>query len=202
VNLIPTIEKPEIRSQGRTRIARSGMEGAAKLLAKAVDDPGLTYLERMDAAVGLGLVDNDPEGLQRAMEIAKGRALPVGDLGERAADHPERDLRSGAILAVMKRGDQDYARELLKLADAPGADPALARMVDHQLVGFTGGDLTHILFERIGRRKRVSLGEAQYLNAHATRGDVERLEALINVADRQDVRDLLRAAAMNAARRE
>lgn len=202
VDMIPAIEKPEVRSQARIRLARSGRDGATGYLVRAAADATLTYAERMVAVEVLGLVDNDPSAVDAAMKIALGPAAPVGDLGERNEDHPERDLRSAAVLAVMKRGDQDRVRQLLDVADAPGADRALARIVDLQIGGYLGADLSQVLFARIDRRRKVSLGEARYLNNVCTRSDLVRLKGLIALGETQEVRDLLHAAALNAATRE
>jgi hypothetical protein len=136
------------------------------------------------------------------MHIALGPAQPVGDLGERNSDHPDRDLRSAAVIAVMKRGDQDLTRRLLQAADVPGVDPAFTRMVDQHLCGYQGADLSRLILDRIDRRGRVSFGEAAYLNNVCTRSDVDRLKGILNLADTQAIRDIIHGAMLNAEKRE
>src|SRR5262249_28086207 len=130
IGAIPSIEKPEIRSEARIRVARSSYDGAVDYLLDCLKDRSLSDSERMVATECLGLVAGDGEGLRQAMKIALGPPQPVGALGERDADYPVRDIRAAAVVAVMKRGDQDCVRRLIDVADEIGADPAFTRMVD------------------------------------------------------------------------
>lgn len=202
IEVAAELERPEVRAQARIRVARSGYEGAVDHLLAAIRDPRASDLEKVAAVEALSLVPNDPAAVAKAMELALGPPVVVRDLGERRMDHEIADLRSAAILAVMKQGDQDRVRRLLDVADQMGADEAFVRMVDTHLGGYQGADLSRVVFERIGRRGKASIGEARYLNAASTRSDVEHLKSIAHLGEDDATRELLQAAALNAAKRE
>ena len=74
-------------------------------------------------------------------------------------------------------------------------------MFDHALCGYTGSDISRVIFDRIGRRGKVSLGEAQYLNRVCTSTDVPSLEAIAHLGVDAEARSILHAAVLNAGTR-
>jgi hypothetical protein len=195
------IEKVEARCQATARVARSEWEGAVPFLRGSIEDPRTSDLERLNAVECLGLVQKDPRGLELALDIALGPAVPLGDIGARRLDHDFADLRSGAVLAVMRQGDLQSLRRLWDRADVEGGDPALVSMVDRHLVGFQGSDASRLVLDRIQRRGRVSKGEALYLAGTAQEADAAALEALAASHPDAEVARLLRLAAERARTR-
>ncbi len=195
------IEKLESRCQAAARVARSEWEGAVPFLRGSIDDPRTPAMERLNAVECLGLVTKDPRALELAMEIALGPPLPFGDLGVRKIDHDHADLRSGAVLAVMRQGDVESLRRLFDRADVDGGDAAFASMIDRHLVGFQGSDISRLVLDRIQRRRRVSQGEALYLCNTARDSDAATLDSLAASTPDPEVSRLLRLAAQNARSR-
>ncbi|WP_288044067.1 hypothetical protein, partial [Sphingomonas sp.] len=54
---------------------------------------------------------------------------------------------------------------------------------------------------RVGERRKVSLGEARYLNRVCTQDDVQRLTEIAGWADSLEARHLIQAAIVNAGHR-
>ena len=197
--LVPEIDDPRVRAHAYVRIGQSSWSEAERYLSSVWRDSRATDLERIGAMEALSNRNNNLESTRLAMEVALGPPIPLRDLGERALSHPESDLRSAAVMAAMRLGDLDAVRQLLTAADAPGADPALGRMVDHHLSGYHGPEISLLIFDRIARRGRVSAGEARYLLRTATAADVTRLQRLHDTCRDAEVRQLLDAA-LTAAR--
>ncbi|MAG54721.1 MAG: hypothetical protein CMJ83_00365 [Planctomycetes bacterium] len=196
------IDKPAVRTQATIRIARMGREGAVDHLDRTWNDRSLSDTERFVAVECLGHVPDNPEATLKAYEIALGPAHPLRDLGDRNRDHPVRDLRSAAVMAVMQAGDQTLVRKLLAAADEPQAQAALTSMVDLHIGTYVGSDLSRVVFDRIGRRQTVSLGEVRYLNRACTRRDLDQLRGILRHAKSDEIKRMVEAAIMNASRRE
>ncbi|NRA96763.1 MAG: hypothetical protein HRU14_11205 [Planctomycetes bacterium] len=193
------LDEPKIRSQATIRIAQSGWEGAADHLREVWKDDRLTDAERFVAVECLGHVVSDPEARLAAYELATGPARLLSDLGDRNDDHPERDLRSAAVMAVMQSGDQTLTRKLMDAADAPNADGRFASMVDLHVGVYQGADISRIVLERIDRRGKLTLGEARYLNRVCTRDDMTRLRKIEEFAATAEARQMIQDAILNAA---
>lgn len=193
------LNNPVVRSQATIRIARSGWDGASDHLREVWKNDRLTDPERFIAVECLGRIESDPEARLAAYELAMGPARPLSDLGDRNKDHPVRDLRSAAVMAVMHAGDQTLTRKLIDAADAPGADKGLASMVDLHVGTYQGADISRILLDRVDRRSKLTLGEARYLNRVCTRDDIERLRSIENHATTPEARQMIQAAILNAA---
>ncbi|MEE2712913.1 MAG: hypothetical protein VX913_09090 [Planctomycetota bacterium] len=193
------LEDPEVRSQATIRIARSGWEGAADHLREVWKNDRLTDEERFVAVECLGRIEADPEARLAAYELAMGPEHRLRDLGDRNDDHPVRDLRSAAVMAVMQSGDQTLSRKLLSAADAANADAGFASMVDLHIGAYQGADISRIVLTRIGRRSKVTLGEARYLNRVCTRDDTDRLRQIEDLAVTAEARQMIQAAILNAA---
>jgi hypothetical protein len=197
--LVPEIDDPRVRAHAYVRIGQSPWSEAERYLSSVWRDSAASDLERLAAIEALSNRDGTRESTRLAMEVALGPPVPLRGLGERGLSHPEADLRSGAIMATMRLGDLAAVRQLLGAAEDSGADPALVRMVDHHLAGYQGPEISRLVFDRIGRRGRVSAGEARYLLRTATASDVTRLQRLHDTCGDPEVRRLLDAA-LTAAR--
>ena len=196
------LREPSERNQAVLRIARSSWDGATDLLERIYKDDRMTDSERFVAVECLGRRPDDAEARLKAYDIALGPAQPLGHLGaDRDRDHPVRDLRSAAVMAVMQSGDQTLARKLLTAADAPGADSGFASMVDLHIGTYHGADISRLVLDRVDRRRKVSLGEARYFNRVCTAGDIDRLNKMLSWAESAEARQMIQAAAMNAAHR-
>jgi hypothetical protein len=159
-------------------ILRSEWDGREDYFARLADDERRPDADRMLALFSLGRVGAGKQTLDYLVETALGPARPVKDLGAQASSHRVHDLRSGAVLGVMQRGDLEATRRLLEAAEAPGADPDFARMVDDHLGGYGGPDLTELIYARAGRRGVVSLHELLQIQKHLTDADRERVRSL------------------------
>ncbi len=200
--LLPVLEDSAARILALQRLAAGNAEGAASLFrqwALAGEKPSD---ERIVATESLALIEGDPEAARAALELALGPAVPLRDMGERKVDHEIADLRSAAVLALMRRGDLNVFQDLLARADENGADPAFRSIVDAHVHAFQGGDITQLLLARAQRRRRVSYGEAVWFNAHAVAADVVRLRELETHAADARTRELLHAAIGHAAERQ
>ena len=76
------------------------------------------------------------------------------------------------------------------------ADP-----VDLHVGTVQGADISRLLLERVARRRRVTLGEARYLNRTCTREDVDRLRQMARWAEDAAAQEMIQAAILNAASR-
>jgi len=200
--LLPLLETTADRVLALARIASSGMEGSAELIGRWVRDRDKAPLERLAAVESLGVIKSEPDALRSIMDVAFGDAIPVGDLGERAVDHEVADLRSGAVLALMKYGDHVALQQALARADERGADPAFTAMVDLHLRAWQGGDITQTLMERATRRRRVSYGEALWFLHNAAAADVARLKEFLPRAADARTREILEVAITTASARQ
>ena len=202
VDLKGRLQKPEVRNQATIRIARSGWTGAVEHLRDVwTGERTATDYERFVAVEALARIPDDREARIAAFEIANGPSRPLSEIGDRDRDHPARDLRSAAVMAVMQSGDLTLTRKLLTAADAGDRDAAFVAMVDLHIGSFTGGNMTQILFERSGRRRKVTLGEARYFNRVCTSDDIARLRQLEALAVDAQTRQLMQAAILNARTR-
>lgn len=199
--LLPLLETTPDRVLALERIAAGGVTGAAELLGHWVRDRDKAALERLAAVEALSNVRSDPEALRIIMAVAFGPAVPLGDIGERRIDHEQADLRSGAVLALMKHGDHIALQQALARADESGADPAFTALVDLHIRAWQGGDITQTLLERAARRRRVSLGEALWFMNNAVAADVQRLKELLPRASDAAARGALESAITQAATR-
>lgn len=199
---VQTIENPDLRAHARTALVRSRADGISDSLLEVGTDLKADPRERVLAVECLGDVQGDGTAMTAAMKLALGPPILLNGIRDRQVDHPSSDLRSAAVLAVMKHGDQALARKLLNLADEPGADPAFTRMVDLQVAAYQGADLSRVIFQRIATRGRATLGEARYLNATCTRNDVTAIELIQHLGEDAEAQRMLEAARLNAARRE
>ena len=192
--------EPEQRAQASLRLASSSWPKAVPLLKSIWEDPGRTDLERYVALEALGRRQEDPESRMMAYQVAMGESVPLYDLRERNATTPVRDLRSAGVMALMAAGDAKLVLKLLDAADKPGADPDLVRIVDHSIGAFAGADISRVLFERIGRRGKVTRGEAHYLAQHATPNDLSALEGMMNRCEDSSSRQILLGAVRSLRR--
>ena len=199
--LLPLLENTQDRVLALAHIVSGGVGGAAELLGHWTRDRDKAPLERLAAVEALSNVRSDPEALRTIMEVAFGPAVPLGDIGERRIDHESADLRSGAVLALMKHGDHIALQQALARADEQSADPAFTALVDLHLRAWQGGDITQTLLERATRRRRVSLGEALWFMNNAVAADVARLKELLPRASDASVRGVLESAMTQAAAR-
>jgi len=189
------------RNQATIRIARSGWAGATEHLKDVWTDDRRSDLERLVAVESLAHVSNDPESRLSAFELAVGDARPLSGIGRRATDHPTQDLRSAAVMAVMHSGDQNLARKLLAEAEARQPGDSFVAMVDLHVGTFQGADISRLVLDRVNRRRRVTLGEARYLNRVCTSEDVDRLRQLARWAADAAAQEMIQAAILNAASR-
>ncbi|MSR75780.1 MAG: hypothetical protein EXS14_09970 [Planctomycetes bacterium] len=200
--LLPLLEDSPARILALQRLAAASAEGAASLLrtwALAREKPDI---ERIAAVESLGVIEGDAEAMRAALEIALGPAIPLRNMGDRSLDHEHADLRSAAVLAIMRRGDMNVLQDMLARADEPGADSGFRAIVDAHVHAFQGSDITQLLIVRAGRRRRVSYGEAAWFNNHAVVTDVHRLREIEPHAADARTRELLQAAISTAATRQ
>lgn len=196
------LEKPAERNQAVIRVARSNWDGATSFLEQIWQDDRMTDSERFVAVESLARRVDDPEARLKAYDIALGAPQPLADLGHvRNKDHPVRDLRSAAVMAVMQSGDQNLARKLISAADSAGADEGFASMVDLHIGSYYGADISRLVLDRVDRRRKVTLGEARYLNRVCTQSDLDRLHQMVGWAESPEARHMIQAAIMNAANR-
>ena len=196
------LREPAERNQAVIRVARSHWDGATDFLEGIWRDDRMTDSERFVAVECLARRYDDPEARLKAFDIALGAPQPMVDLGNvRNKDHPIRDLRSAAVMAVMQAGDQNLARKLITAADTPGADRGFTSMVDLHIGTYHGADISRIVLGRVGQRRKVSLGEARYLNRVCTQDDVQRLTEIAGWAESSEARQLIEAAIVNAGHR-
>jgi hypothetical protein len=180
LKLMETESNPDVRLHAIVALAHSDWENREESVSEIARDARRAGAERIEALSALGRIGLTAESMALLMETALGPAAPVEALrGYLAASHPVPDVRSGAVLAIMHRGDQEAARRLMEAADASGADPNLTKIVDHHIAVFTGPDLSEFIYDRARRRQFVSAGEVNHLLRDLERVDKARLRELI-----------------------
>lgn len=193
---------PAVRAKIARRIALSEWDGRFDHLKQTWESRARPAVERLAAVEGLGAIPNDPLALRAALDLAEGQPQPLGgDLLGRERDHPERDLRSAAVQAVLMTGSADGTRQLFDRVDTEGHDPALRVMVERHMRAYTGPDISPLMIDRALRQGRVASGIAHYLSRVAVRDQVETIRTLVPLAEDAEARQLLEAALLNAARR-
>jgi hypothetical protein len=192
LKLLEVESDPQMRLFAITSLSASDWSNKEETLAGFAREEGRATAERMQALNQLGLMGVSEASLDLAMGIALGPPKPVGGLtGGLALTHPIADLRSAAALAVMQRGDQEYARRLLEAGEAAGIDSDLSKMVDRHLGGYRGPDLSEIIYQRAQRRRYVSPGEVQHLVRDLDRVDRARLRDLLPFIRDAETKDMV-----------
>jgi hypothetical protein len=167
---------PKVREHAVVALSHTDWPDREDVITGIARDQQRAGGERLEAMGALGRTGSTPESLALLMDVALGPKQPVTGLSEaNAKAHPVADLRSGAVLAVMTRGDQEAARRLMEAADAPGADPDLSRIVDTQIAHFRGPDISEFIYDRARRRGFLSAGEVRHLVRDPERVDRARL---------------------------
>jgi hypothetical protein len=181
-----------VRRHAIAKLAHTDWEGGEEAIAAIARDRQRAGAERVEALTALGRGARSPEAGALLMDVALGPPQPLEGLPpDLAASHPLADVRSGAVLALMLRGDQEEVRRLIEAADAAGEDSDISRIVDAHLGGYKGPDLTELIYDRVRRRGFVSAGEVHHLIRDLDTVDRRRLRGLIPLVRDPAARDLL-----------
>ncbi len=177
-SLLETTDDLDVRQRAIASVGHSRFEGRDGWLANVADDPRRRAEERATAMTTLGQSSSDTLTIERLMRTTLGSPIPVESLGKLSSEHPINDLRSAAMLGVILTGDMPALRSLIDKADAPGADPHLAEMLDRHLIGWNGPDVAELIQARVERRARLTLGDLRQVSRDLAATPRGRLEAL------------------------
>jgi len=187
----------EARIDARSRIARSRWPGTEDFLRDVWEAPDAAPRERMEALLAMSW--RPPERvLEPVLEIALGEPRPLEGLGVDEKRYGAADLRAAAVMALMRLGERESVVKLLSEAEVRAHDEVFARIVDENLVGYTGPSLVDVLKERIARRGRVTYGEAVYLSNACGPEDLEWIRSLESLAEEPRTRTMIEAAIVRA----
>ncbi len=186
-SLLETDGDIELRRHAIASVANGKHADRIAWLAKWSDDDKRRPEERAAALIAMGQTSSDPLVVDRLMRAALGPPVAVESWGRLDFEHPVKDLRSAAVLGVMIAGDLPALRTLLERADAPGADPALATMVDRHLAGWNGPDVAELVQARVERRGVLTIGDLRQIARDLPNTPRGRLEALRTQARTPDV---------------
>ena len=197
----PVVDGDARRAVLNLHVMRSNWSGCDHWVDSLLASTSLSDYERLDAVTALGWRPVE-EGLPRALDIALGAPQPLSEIGDLEKSHPSKDLRSGAVAAVMRFGDVTGLRKLFAAVDERG-DEALRAMVDRNLITFatSGPDVSELIFERLEKGSRLSPGLIGYLAKVCGTGDISRIQALLRRNPDASSRRAIENAMIAAARR-
>jgi hypothetical protein len=190
--LLDAETEPAMRTHAIAAYARGEWDRKEDFLTRLAKDAERPGPDRVAALTAIARVSTGEDALRMFEEIALGPPQPVKGLtGNDAASHAIADVRSAAVLGVMLRGDQETARRLMDAADRAGIDSDLAKMVDQHLGGYTGPDLSEVIYDRAQRRRYVSPGEISHLIRDLDRVDRARLRELLPFIQDEETKRLV-----------